>query len=240
MTKLPPKLIVANWKMNGRVTEAETRATAIAAGKVAAKLVICPPFVHIPVVSIALQGSMVGLGAQDCHYEPKGAFTGDVSPRMLVELDCAWVILGHSERRHGKGETNELVRKKAAAAIEEGLTPIICVGETLEEREAGQAQAVVAAQLAASIPPDTRNFVIAYEPVWAIGTGRNAQPADVESMHAFIRSQLPDATISILYGGSAKPDNAAALLALAGVDGLLVGGASLIPEDFIAIARAAP
>lgn len=236
-----PKLIVANWKMNGTLAEAESRAHAIAAERVGAKLVICPPFVHIPAVSQAISESMVALGGQDCHFQAKGAFTGDVSAEMLSELGCSFVIVGHSERRHGKGEDDATVQQKAAAAVAVGITPIICVGETLDEREAKQELAVVKRQLAGSLPKDTNSFVIAYEPVWAIGTGKNASTADVQSMHAAIRSEVkemfPSATITILYGGSVKPNNAAELLKLKDVDGLLVGGASLIPADFIAIAR---
>ncbi len=238
-----PKLIVANWKMNGTLSEAESKAHAIAAERVGAKLVICPPFVHIPAVSQAISNSMVSLGGQDCHWEAKGAFTGDVSARMLAELGCSFVIVGHSERRHGKGEDDAMVRRKAEAAVGQGLTPIICVGETLDEREANQAVAVVKRQLSGSLPADTRSFVIAYEPVWAIGTGRNASVADVEAMHAAIRAEVvekhPGAMVTILYGGSVKPNNAAELLALKDVDGLLVGGASLVPADFLDIARSA-
>ena len=184
---------------------------------------------------------MVALGAQDCHWEEKGAFTGDTSVGMLAELGCRFVIVGHSERRHGKGEDDSIVQKKATAAAAQGLTPIVCVGELLEQREAGQAEAVVKAQLAGSLPKDSRDYVVAYEPVWAIGTGRNASVADVVAMHAAIRAEVsrlyPEARLSILYGGSVKPANAKELLALKDVDGLLVGGASLIADDFLAIAK---
>lgn len=235
------KLIVANWKMNGTLAEAESRAHAIAAGRTMAKLVVCPPFVHIPAVAQALNGSMVALGAQDCHWESKGAFTGDTSAAMLGEMGCSFVIVGHSERRHGKGEDDAMVQRKAAAAIGTGLTPIICVGETLDQREAKQADAVVKAQLAGSLPKGTKSYVVAYEPVWAIGTGMNASKDDVASMHATIRAEVkalyPEASVTILYGGSVKPNNSAELLALKDVDGLLVGGASLVPADFLAIAN---
>jgi len=238
-----PKLIVGNWKMNGSLSEAEARATALVAARVPAKLVVCPPFVHIPAVAALLSGSQVGLGAQDCHYEGKGAFTGDISAPMLSELGCRFVIVGHSERRHGLGEQDATIQKKALAASDEGLTAIICVGETLEQREAKQELVVVTAQLKASLPEGKRDYVVAYEPVWAIGTGRNASAADVAAMHAHIRAAVAElragANVSILYGGSVKPNNAAELLALKDVDGLLVGGASLIAEDFIKIAQAA-
>jgi len=237
-----PKLIVGNWKMNGSLSEAEARATALVAARVPAKLVVCPPFVHIPAVAALLSGSQVGLGAQDCHYEGKGAFTGDISAPMLSELGCRFVIVGHSERRHGLGEQDATIQKKALAASDEGLTAIICVGETLEQREAKQELVVVTAQLKASLPEGKRDYVVAYEPVWAIGTGRNASAADVAAMHAHIRAAVAElragANVSILYGGSVKPNNAAELLALKDVDGLLVGGASLIAEDFIKIAQA--
>jgi len=238
-----PKLIVGNWKMNGSLSEAEARATALVAARVPAKLVVCPPFVHIPAVAALLSGSQVGLGAQDCHYEGKGAFTGDISAPMLSELGCRFVIVGHSERRHGLGEQDATIQKKALAASDEGLTAIICVGETLEQREAKQELVVVTAQLKASLPEGKRDYVVAYEPVWAIGTGRNALAADVAAMHAHIRAAVAElragANVSILYGGSVKPNNAAELLALKDVDGLLVGGASLSAEDFIKIAQAA-
>jgi len=238
-----PKLIVGNWKMNGSLSEAEARATALVAARVPAKLVVCPPFVHIPAVAALLSGSQVGLGAQDCHYEGKGAFTGDISAPMLSELGCRFVIVGHSERRHGLGEQDATIQKKALAASDEGLTAIICVGETLEQREAKQELVVVTAQLKASLPEGKRDYVVAYEPVWAIGTGRNASAADVAAMHAHIRAAVAElragANVSILYGGSVKPNNAAELLALKDVDGLLVGGASLSAEDFIKIAQAA-
>ncbi len=237
-----PKLIVGNWKMNGTLAEAEARALALVAARVPAKLAVCPPFVHIPAVAQALAGSMVGLGAQDCHAEAKGAFTGSVSVPMLAELGCQFVIVGHSERRHGLGENDPIIKKKAMAAQNGGLTPIICVGETLAERDAGRAQAVVEVQLKGSLPDEGRSFVVAYEPVWAIGTGRNASPDDVRLMHEHIRATVAacraGADVTILYGGSVKPDNAAALLALREVDGFLVGGASLVAGDFVAIANA--
>lgn len=237
-----PKLIVANWKMNGTLPEAHAKAAAIADGRVPAKLVICPPFVHLPTVAQALAETTISLGAQDCHDQPKGAFTGSVSVPMLAEIGCSFVIVGHSERRHGLGESNAMIQKKATAASSVGLTPIICVGETLDEREAKQALDVVTSQLRGSLPEDGRSFVVAYEPVWAIGTGRNATPEDVSAMHSHIRQVVGElragAEVTVLYGGSVKPDNAGALAALPEVDGFLVGGASLVPADFLAIAAA--
>ena len=232
------KLIVANWKMNGTLDEAKQRATTLSKARAVAKMVVCPPTLHLPAVAEILAESMVSLGAQDCHEEPKGAFTGETSAPMLAEIGCRFVIVGHSERRHGKGETSALVQKKAAAALAANLTPIICVGETLTERDQGKAEAVVAQQITESVPADMlKHVVIAYEPVWAIGTGRNALSDDIEAMHKAIRAQVGAAT-PLLYGGSVKLNNAAQILQIREVDGLLIGGASLIAEDFIDIARA--
>jgi len=184
------------------------------------------------------------VGGQDCHPDTLGAHTGDLSAAMLLDAGASWVILGHSERRQAHGETDALVRRKAAAAAAAGLKPIVCVGETEAQREAGQARTVVGNQLAGSLPPGF-NGVIAYEPVWAIGTGRVPTEADVAAMHAHIRRQLVadlgegGAGLRILYGGSVKPGNAAVLLGMAEVGGALVGGASLQAEDFMGIARAA-
>jgi triosephosphate isomerase len=190
-----------------------------------------------------LAGSPILLGAQDCHAEQTGAFTGDVSAAMLKDLGCSHVIVGHSERRALHGETDQLVHAKALAALHSDLVPIICVGETLAERESGRATEIVQAQIAGSVPDGIlpAKLVIAYEPVWAIGSGQTATPDDIAAMHRMIRAALaakteePDAGL-ILYGGSVKPDNAAAILALDGVDGALIGGASLKAGDFMAIA----
>lgn len=238
------KLIVANWKMNGTLVEAHERATAIADGVSLspAKIVLCPPFVHLLTVAKAIKDSSVSLGAQDCSPEPKGAFTGDVSVPMLAEIGCTYTIVGHSERRQGHAETDEMVNLKASAVSALGLQPIICVGETLLDREEDRAESVVATQIAASLPADLSSYIVAYEPIWAIGTGRTAAASDVQAMHAMIRAEVlrhyPAATVTILYGGSVKASNAAELLALPDVDGLLVGGASLVAEDFIRIAGA--
>lgn len=242
------KLIVANWKMNGTLVEAHDRAVAIAtaaqAEDLAARLVLCPPFPHLPAAIKAVEDSPVTVGAQDCHWEPKGAFTGDVSVAMLAEIGCGFVIVGHSERRHGKGETDDTIRKKATAVQASGLRPIVCVGETLVERESARAEAVVGAQLAGSLPSGAASLIVAYEPVWAIGTGKVASLADVRAMHRFIQSEVaklhPGVPLVILYGGSVSPDNAAEIMALDEVDGALVGGASLKAESFLAIARSVP
>ncbi len=239
-------LIAGNWKMNGLRAEAVSLARAVrdGSGGLACEVMLCPPFTALAVVGEVLAGSVVALGGQDCHAAPSGAFTGDISAAMLADLGCGAVILGHSERRQGHHETSPAVRAKALAAIAAGLMPILCVGETKEERDAGAAQAVVCAQVAESLP-DGFAGVLAYEPIWAIGTGVTATEQDVASMHAAIRQALiarlgeAGRGVRILYGGSVKPDNAAALLAVAEVGGALVGGASLVAADFLAIARAA-
>jgi triosephosphate isomerase len=188
-----------------------------------------------------LVGSAIALGGQDCHAAPKGAYTGDVSAEMLADLGCSYVILGHSERRHGHGETDAVVRGKVGGAWRAGLVPILCVGETQAQRQAGKAVDVVSSQLAGSIPDDAAaaTLVVAYEPVWAIGTGLTATTDDIAAMHAEIRSRLPAGT-RILYGGSVNPKNADAILSLPEVDGALVGGASLNAEDFWTITQSCP
>lgn len=233
------KLIVGNWKMNGSAAAAQSLVEGIGkgmdkAGK--ADLVICPPFPYIAAAAAKLKEFPgLGLGAQDCSERDDGAFTGDVSAAMLRDLGCAYVILGHSERRQHHRETDELVARKAAKAQEHGLIPIICVGETENERAEGLEREIVARQLEKSLPPgaSSGSAVIAYEPVWAIGTGKTATPDDVKAMHGFIRERVGG--MRILYGGSMKPGNAAALLATPNVDGGLIGGASLRAEEFLEI-----
>ena len=230
-------LIAGNWKMNGRLKDlawVETFAEAVSADS--CDVLVCPPAVLLHGFAGAFEGRAIALGAQDCSPEPDGAYTGDISARMLKDIGCSHVIVGHSERRDGHGETDALVRRKAEAALNEGLTPILCVGEHLEEREAGRAVETVLAQLAASLPDaNATGIVIAYEPVWAIGTGRSAGPDEAQEMHAAIRAAWPGSDaghLRILYGGSVKQDNVEALMACADVDGALVGGASLDPESF--------
>jgi triosephosphate isomerase (TIM) len=235
-------LIAGNWKMHGSLREAAALAEGVAAGAsgLAAELLVCPPFPYLHPVAAALQGRGVAVGGQDCHADPKGAHTGDVSAPMLKDVGASYVILGHSERRADHGETDAAVRAKAGAALAAGLTPVVCVGETLAEREAGRAEEVVSGQLAGSLPEGfvAAGGVVAYEPVWAIGTGRTPTEADIAAMHAAMRG-LVGKTTRLLYGGSVKPGNAAAILALANVDGALVGGASLVASDFLAIAAGA-
>jgi triosephosphate isomerase (TIM) len=241
-----PQLIAGNWKMHTLRVEAEVLARAILAGspEITCDLLICPPAIHLHAVAPILAGSAVALGGQDCHQEPEGAHTGDISAPMLHDAGARWVILGHSERRQDHGETDALVREKVLAAVEAGLTPIVCVGETADQRRSGQETEVVGWQLAGSLPKGFAG-VISYEPVWAIGSGKTPTEQEVAAMHAFIREELArqfgqaGRTIRILYGGSVKPSNATALLAVPNVEGALVGGASLIAADFLAIARAA-
>lgn len=248
----PPRVLIAgNWKMNGLRADGLQLARDIAAGAAEGQggsgcdLLVCPPVTLMAAVAEALGGS-IAVGGQDCHADPCGARTGEVSAEMLADLGCRYVIVGHSERRAGHGETDPQVRAKAEAALRAGLTAIVCIGETAEQRDAGQALQVVERQLAGSLPPAAAaaNTVIAYEPVWAIGTGRTATPDEVAEIHAAIRDRLrgqaqgSDA-LRILYGGSVKPESAAELLAVDNVDGALVGGASLKAADFLAIARAA-
>jgi triosephosphate isomerase len=242
------KLVAGNWKMNGLRTALPEVESIIAGARALGRvdLAICPPATLASQVGDVLQGSPIGLGGQDCHAKANGAFTGDVSAEMWADLGARFVIVGHSERRQHHGETDAIVAAKAAAVCRAGLIPIICVGESLAERDAGKTLAVIATQLAGSIPDEAgrADTVIAYEPVWAIGTGRTPTVAQVEEVHQAVGRAL-DARfgaaglqIRVLYGGSVKPDNAAELMAVAGVDGALVGGASLKAADFLAIARA--
>jgi triosephosphate isomerase len=237
-------LIAGNWKMHGLSADVAAIAVPlrVPAETLGCDLLVCPPATLIAAVAAALAGSKVAVGAQDCHAKHAGPHTGEVSAAMLKDAGAAWVILGHSERRADHAETDAIVRDKAEAAIGCGLTPIICVGETGTQRQAGQQEAVVGGQLAGSLPDDFAG-IVAYEPIWAIGTGHIPTAADVIAMHAFIRAQLVrrfgavGQGVRILYGGSVKPANAAALLNLPEVGGALVGGASLLPADFLAVAQ---
>ena len=241
-------VIAANWKMHKTVVEAAAFAEKLAPLVMDVEgvdMVVAAPFTALETLGRALAGSSVALAAQNVHPEPQGAFTGEISVPMVAELGCRYVIVGHSERRALFGEPSELVARKAAAVQAAGLTPILCVGEALEDREAGRTRDVVGAQLDASLAGTRPDLVIAYEPVWAIGTGRTATPDIAQEAHAFIRERLAShfspaaaATIRIQYGGSVKPDNSAELLSQPDVDGALVGGASLDPESFSAIIRA--
>jgi len=232
------KLIVGNWKMNSLVADARTRLAGLSGGS-AYHMVVCPPATLVSLCVEALKGKGIGVGGQDCHAKAEGAYTGNIAAPMLKDLGCEYVILGHSERRQYHKETNADVAAKAKAAWAAGLKAIICVGETDEERTSGKANNVVISQLKESIPEGAtpENTVVAYEPVWAIGTGKVASPEDVRSMHEVIRGQV--GKLAILYGGSVKGSNAAEILHTPNVDGVLVGGASLKADEFMAIAKAA-
>lgn len=245
-------LVAGNWKMNGSKASIEVLLDGIKAGIAGvekAEVAVCPPFVYIPQVAEALRGTSVALGAQNVSNEPSGAFTGEVSAAMLKDVGCEYIIVGHSERRSYYSEDDQLVAKKFAAVCAAGMKPILCVGETLEEREQNVTEAVVARQLDAVIElagaTALLDGVIAYEPVWAIGTGRTATPQQAQDVHAFIRSRIAavDGAVAqkvrILYGGSVKASNAEELFGQPDIDGGLIGGASLNAEEFLAICKAA-
>jgi len=246
--------VAGNWKMNTDSNTSVDLAKAVASGssEIAeqAHVAVIPPFVYIPAVVKAVSTALIAVGAQDIYYEQKGAFTGEISPSMLKDIGCTYALCGHSERRHVIGETDELVNKKVTAAISGGLLPILCVGELIEERKASKTEEVVTRQLNNALAGLTAEKVsavtIAYEPVWAIGTGLTATPQQAQEVQALIRKLLGQmydtqlaGEIRILYGGSVKPDNAADLMHQQDVDGLLVGGASLNADDFLAIIQAA-
>jgi len=241
-------LVAGNWKMNGLLADgcALARDVAKGAGGLTAEILVCPPATLLAPVAETLKGSVIRLGGQDCHAAQKGAHTGDIAAPMLSDIGCRYVIVGHSERRQNHRETDAAVRAKAEAAIAAGLTAIVCVGETEQERDAGRALEVVGDQVRGSLAAGANagNTVVAYEPVWAIGTGRTPTPDQIQTVHAHLRQCLGKvlgasdaASVRILYGGSVKPDNAPEFMALSDVDGALVGGASLIAADFLAIAR---
>ena len=241
------KLVAGNWKMNGtRATLAELPAIAAAARDAAAEVAVCPPFTLVDAVVQASEGAFA-VGGQDCHGGIKGAHTGCVAAAMLADLGATYVIVGHSERRQDQGERDADVRAKAEAALAAGLVPIVCVGETEVQRDAGETLRVVAGQLAGSVPHAAggETLVVAYEPVWAIGTGRTPSCEQVSEVHTFLRAKLVDLLgqegqkVRLLYGGSVKPSNAAELMGLGDVDGALVGGASLTAADFVPIVVAA-
>ena len=245
-------LVAGNWKMNGSLESVQELLRGILAGLGEVKnadVAVCPPYVYLPAVQQQLAGSEIAWGAQDLSTEPAGAYTGEIAASMLKDFSCTYVIVGHSERRTYHKESDELVAKKFAVARAAGLVPILCIGETLEERESGITEQVVARQLDAVIDLEgvdaLADGVIAYEPVWAIGTGKTATPEQAQEVHAFIRSRVAakSATVAeglrILYGGSMKPDNAKELIGKADIDGGLIGGASLKAADFLGICTAA-
>ncbi|MBR0799138.1 triose-phosphate isomerase [Bradyrhizobium jicamae] len=247
MTDAIRPLIAGNWKMNGlKSSMAEFEAMLAGAGPLATKadLLVCPPATLVGAFADRARGDKVAVGAQDCHPKPSGAHTGDLSSEMFADLGATAIIVGHSERRADHGESDALVRQKAEAAWRAGLTAIVCIGETREQRDAGKTLHICGSQLAGSLPDGSTaaKLVVAYEPVWAIGTGLTPTAKDVEEVHRFIRGVLSErfkgegAKIRILYGGSVKPSNAAELMGVANVNGALVGGASLKASDFLAIA----
>ncbi|HOX38029.1 MAG TPA: triose-phosphate isomerase [Candidatus Brocadiia bacterium] len=245
--------VAGNWKMNLTMGESAKLAADLKAaigGQSEVDVAVCPPFVYVPGVVEALKGSTIAVGAQNLYPAPGGAFTGEVSPKMIKDVGCRYVIIGHSERRHILGEKDEFINAKVKSALEAQLLPILCVGELLAERQSGRTQSVVSIQvekgLAGLTEQDAAKITIAYEPVWAIGTGETATPAQAQEVHAYIRGlvkklfgdSIADA-MRIQYGGSVKPDNAAELMAQPDVDGSLVGGAALKAENFVPIVRAA-
>ena len=240
-------LVVGNWKMHGsRPANAELLAGVLAARPFTTDVAVCVPYVFLNETAATLAGSDVRWGAQDVSAHAQGAYTGEISAAMLAECGCRYAIVGHSERRAYHAESDELVATKAQAALAKGVTPIVCVGETLAEREAGRTEAVVKRQLSVvihTLAHCAAEMVVAYEPVWAIGTGRTASPEQAQAVHAVLRAQLQAATgrgqaMRIIYGGSVKPDNAATLFAQPDIDGGLIGGAALKAADFVAICRA--
>ena len=243
-------LIAGNWKMNGTPASAEALAKGLAErakGGAKAEIALCPPAPLLTTVGTVISGGPIALGGQDCHAQEKGAHTGDTSAWLLKAVGCRYVIVGHSERRADHGESDATVKAKATAALKAGLTPIVCVGETDAQREAGETSAIIARQVAGSLPEGgtATNTVIAYEPVWAIGTGKTATTADIAAVHAQVRDVFKASAgtadgLRVLYGGSVKGSNAASILATAGVNGALVGGASLDIEDFWKIIEACP
>lgn len=235
------KLIAGNWKMHGSqawMDKVKTLDTLLLSRKRdGIEILICPPFPYISGLVENANGTEIAIGAQNCHANENGAHTGEVSAEMLADCGAQYVIVGHSERR-AAGETDSDVKAKAAAAQRAGLVPIICVGETLSQRDSGDAQSVVSQQISGSIPTDMEKYVLAYEPVWAIGTGKVAEILDIKAMHKHIRKAVGE-KVRILYGGSVKPGNAKEILKTKNVDGALIGGASLKMEDFSEIAKSA-
>ena len=229
------RLVAGNWKMHGSRTSVAALLDALVKANPGPGAAVCAPFPYLQQVSERLKGTAIAWGAQNASEHKEGAYTGEVSVSMLADFGCRYVLVGHSERRQIYRETDAQVAAKFAAVKAAGMTPILCVGETLQEREAGSTEEVVGRQLAAV---KFEGAVLAYEPVWAIGTGRNATPEQAQAVHAFLRGRVPAET-TILYGGSVKPQNAAAIFAMPDVDGGLIGGASLVAQDFLDIVKAA-
>lgn len=246
------KLVIANWKMNGSSSFLHEMAASLKAGadarvEAVSHIVVCPPAVYLSSLSNELDGSPIAVGAQNVNEHSSGAYTGELSIGMLADCGCTWVIAGHSERRALYAESNDLIAAKAQQIMKAGLTAVVCIGETLEQRKSGEMEQVIASQLKPVLDIEgleqyVDKLVFAYEPVWAIGTGETASPEQAQQAHEFIRAQLGQSlsNVSILYGGSVKPENAAELFAASDIDGGLIGGASLNAEDFLNICRAMP
>jgi len=247
------RIIAGNWKMHNNLSDSQNLVTKLVNGlnskNITREVIICPPYTSLTEVSNLLKGTKIKLGAQNMHFEDKGAFTGEISADMLKSVGCNYVILGHSERRNIFGETDELINKKIKKALNSDLTPIFCVGESLEQRENGTTNAVIKNQISEGIKElsedEVNKIIIAYEPIWAIGTGKTATPEQAQEVHEFIRSILETTfnnqtseNVPVLYGGSVKPGNAVDLLAKADIDGALVGGACLDADSFISIITA--
>ena len=247
------RIIAGNWKMHNNLSDSQNLVTKLVNGlnnkNINREVIICPPFTSISEVSNLLKGTNIELGAQNMHFEDKGAFTGEISADMLLSVGCKYVVIGHSERRTIFGETDEFINKKIKKALVSGLSPIFCIGESLEQRESGITNDVIKRQVLEGIKElnedDVNKLIIAYEPIWAIGTGKTATPEQAQEVHEFIRSILLEAfsketseNIPILYGGSVKPNNAFDLLSKADIDGALVGGACLDSDSFISIITA--
>lgn len=242
------KLVIGNWKMHGSLAANVTLLEAIKAAPASARLAVCAPFPYLAQCQALLAGSAVAWGAQDVSAEARGAFTGEVAASMLAEFGVSYALVGHSERRSYHGETDATVAAKAVRALEFGIVPVVCVGESLAQREAGETEAVVGRQLGAVLETlsleQLGRIVLAYEPVWAIGTGKTASSEQAQAVHAFLRAQVAArdagvaARMAMLYGGSVKPDNAAELFSMPDIDGGLIGGASLKSDDFLAIGNA--
>jgi triosephosphate isomerase len=244
-------LVIGNWKMNGTIAESRALASAVRDGLKRVRdvnVAVCPPFTALAAVAEVLGGGTIGLGAQTCHHEPNGPHTGEIAPPMLVELGCRFVLVGHSERRKEMGETDEQINGKVQAVLAHGMTPVLCLGETGEERRQGLTFTTVEGQLRAGVaglnPDDIARCVLAYEPVWAIGTGVNATPGQAAEIHGYLRGLVSEVAskeiaqaVRILYGGSVKSDNAEALFGEADIDGGLIGGASLKATEFVAIVK---
>jgi len=244
-------ILAGNWKMNMTTAQARDLASKLiplVSGVKDREIVLGPPYTALQTVGDAIKGTNVALAAQNLHWEDKGAYTGEISAEMLLDLGCKYVIIGHSERRQYFGETDETVNKRLRKALDKGLLPIVCVGETLQEREAGKANAVIERQMAGALrgitAEEMKRVVVAYEPVWAIGTGKTATPGQANEIHGFIRqkvkalySEAVAESLRIQYGGSVTPENVSSLMAMPDIDGALVGGASLKPESFAAIVK---